>query len=62
MDEAFRKLSLELAGRHVFALHPVYQFLERTYLGPIMPLHRTPSRQNRNGLPSAPYFIRISRP
>ncbi len=42
MDEAFTTLSRRLAGRQVFASHPVYQYFNRAYLGQLISLHWEP--------------------
>ena len=42
MDDAFTALWLDLAGRQVFASHPVYQYFDRAYLSQIISLHWEP--------------------
>ena len=44
MDDAFRSFFKELSDRQVLASHPVYQYLDRAYLGHMEALHWEPDQ------------------
>ncbi len=42
LDAAFTQFFSDVAGREIFASHPVYQYLDRAYSGDILALHWEP--------------------